>query len=302
MSQPTAIIASDLHLRSTRPICRKDDYWLAQLTKIAYLRKLMDKYKCPLFLAGDIFDRGISSPSTEKLLIQQFSNKEIYCIPGQHDLINHKRLSWKEGSLGVLEASFIVNVLSNETLVLSNYNIRLHGVPYGEEIENNLPAKGYYNVLMLHTLTVNKGPLWFGDEKSISAKSLLRKYPAYDLIIVGDNHQPFVVEYKRRILVSPGSMMRMSIDQVNHKPRAYLWYAEDNVVEEAYYPIEEDVFLSETTSIKRKEDREQLEAFITNLNEQYDFSMNFTENIEKWIQGNKVSNQVEEEIWKALEV
>ncbi len=260
---PSAILTADWHIRTTCPICRKDDYWEAQIGKLAFIKGLLRKHKCPMFLVGDIFDRGISNPQAEIILLDRFElEDQIFCIAGQHDLINHKIGSWRNGSLGVIESAEIMNISwtkNNPILYVNGKTIRLHGIHYGEELGETVTTKDSKNVLLLHTLVSQKGPMW-KDDKSPTAKQILKKYPQFDLIVVGDNHQSFVVKYKGRILVNPGSLLRTTINQINHKPRVYLWYAEDNTVEDVFIPIKQDVMVEETIHTKRKEDQELLSA------------------------------------------
>ena len=49
-------------------------------------------------------------------------------------------------------------------------------------------------------------------------------------MVSGDNHQSFVEKYKDQLLVNPGSIMRSTIAQFDHKPKIYLWSSEDNEI------------------------------------------------------------------------
>jgi predicted phosphodiesterase len=124
----------------------------------------------------------------------------------------------------------------------------------------------------MHTYACKQGNVWY-DPDSVSSKTLLRKAKQFDLIITGHNHDSFVIKVGGRLLVNPGSIMRSTTKQINHKPRVYLWYDEDNHVEPVFLPIEKNVLSTEVIEEKKKED----------------------------IQNNKVRRSVENLIWESLD-
>ena len=111
---------------------------------------------------------------------------------------------------------------------------------------------------------------------------------------------PFVEEYEGRLLVNPGSMMRITAKQIDHKPRVYLWYADTNTVTPVYLPIEEGVISRE--HIDKVQDRdERIHAFISKLNEDWKAEMSFEENLKAFFNVNKVPGTIQNIIHKAME-
>jgi DNA repair exonuclease SbcCD nuclease subunit len=133
-----------------------------------------------------------------------------------------------------------------------------------------------------------------------SAAKLLRKYSDYDLIVTGDNHKPFVEEYQGRLLVNPGSIMRMDADQINHRPRVYLWFADTNTVEPMYIPIENNVISREHLEIKQQRES-RIDAFISKLDGDWSASMSFESNLLEFEKSNNIRKDIMDIVYKAIE-
>lgn len=283
--QPDGILSSDWHLQDKQPISRIDDFQKTQFRKVSFINKLQLKYDCPVLLAGDLFDYW--KPSLE-LLAKTAANipKDTFTILGNHDLPQHNlELMYKCG-VYVLHEAGCLKILK--------------GTHWGQEtIERafSVPFKGR-NILIWHTMTF-KGEKPWPDCTDPKASRLLRKYPEYDLILTGHNHIPFTEEYKGRLLVNPGSIFRTTADQINHKPRVYLWYADTNTVEPVYIPIEDDVVTR--THLQEKEQREsRISNFVNNLDMDYNSNLNFEKNLEMFFRKNKTEKNVKSIIYKSI--
>jgi hypothetical protein len=120
------------------------------------------------------------------------------------------------------------------------------------------------------------------------------------LIVVGDNHQTFVVEEGGRLLVSPGSLMRRTADQVNHKPCVFLWDAKTNEVEPVYLPIKKGVISREHIDrVKQRETR--IEAFVSHLEKGFEIGLNFKHNLKRLIQENNIHPNTQKVVWEAFD-
>jgi DNA repair exonuclease SbcCD nuclease subunit len=286
---PTAILTSDWHLREDTPICRTDDYWSAQWKKVDFISALQKKYNCPVIHAGDLFDKWKPSPYLLSTTILHIPDC-FYTILGQHDLPQH--------SLELIKKC--------GTYTLSKAN-KLHILPWchwGQDPKDCKDFEGSINiggpkVLVWHKMNYQGKKPWPGCIDPM-AVSLLRKYPQFDLIVTGDNHQSFSEEYKGRILVNPGSLMRMDADQVDHRPCVYLWFAEDNSIQQVFIPIIPNVITRE--HIEQAEQRDmRISAFVSKLNDDYKTELSFEENLEQFFKANNIKESVKEIIYKSTE-
>ncbi len=315
-----AILVSDLHLTESAPIARTDDYIMAQANKLMFLRTLsVQNNNCPILCAGDVFDHWKASPWLCGFAID-YLPLPFVCIPGQHDLPMHSLEQFPKSALALLDNAFdraygddpLFFVLRKEGVLISRGTLPslfICGRPFGT-LEDFTPDElgdefkfADRKILLLHELTW-KGtrPPW--SPGSLTDRQLLEKYGDYfyfDLIVTGDNHSPFISgESKQTMLVNPGSMMRMSADQADYKPHAYLYYAETNEIEAVPFPIERGAVSRE--HIEERETRdERISAYIERINKDWELGLSFRRNLESFFTENKTTKKVRALIWEHLE-
>lgn len=292
----SAILTSDWHLREDTPVCFTGDFQKEQWDAVQFISDLQVKYDCSVIHAGDLFHHWKPSPwLISKTLI--FLPQQFLTIYGQHDLPQHNWDLRDKSGIHTLEKAERLKVLS--------------GCHYGQEpdFKNNsegVPSmilnKGksnYKRILVWHKMNYQGRIPWPGCVDPTAYK-LLRKYPQYDLILTGDNHNPFVEQFEGRVLVNPGSLTRQKADQIKHTPRVYLWYAEDNSVVPVYIPIQSDAISREHIEEKALKDN-RISAFIKQLNGEWDAGLTFEINLEEFKKKNNIRNSVMEIVYKSLE-
>lgn len=292
MKQVDAILTADIHLTETTPISRTDNYVEAQDRKLAFLKQLETQYDCPVIDAGDIFDYWKASPW---LIARAYKNlpSEIYTIPGNHDLPEHSMQQYEKSALHVLEVALAIRRLSKTPYDRRDFTIA--GFAYGEKLED-VNA----DIVVIHDLVYEGNPPW-PNAVGYQPKDLFKIFTKPRLILTGHYHMALVAKSKDgRLVVNPGSMMRMTIVQKDYKPRCYLYNFDDNEVEPVYFPIEEEVF-DDRHIVEPKEKEERLSAFIEKLNMEWDLRLSFRANLETFFKKNKVNRKVEELIWQSLE-
>lgn len=277
----SAILVSDIHLTDVTPVSRTDDYIKAQERKLKFLQDLSKKHQALILHGGDLFHSWKASPW---LLAWAYLNlpTPMVTIAGNHDLPQHSIDQYHRSALHALET-----VMEGRLTVLmdnpSEYRI------------------GERKILILHQL------IWPESQRSLrnmvgglTARDVLEKYPGYDLILTGDNHTPFIEEKDGCILVNPGSTMRSTADQEDHRPRCYLYYAESNTVEPVYLPIEDGV-LDRSHRDKVQERNERLSAYIERIGMNWEVGLSFRQNLEAFFQKNNTPKKVVELIWSHME-
>lgn len=285
--RPDLILTADWHLRETVPICRLDNFCEeTQWKKVKFVTDLQKEYDCPILHAGDLFDYWKPSPYLLSKTIEALP-KKFYTVYGNHDLPQH--------NIELKEKSGVWTLQMAGSIQLNVFLPNVEFIHWGEYPVN----KEHATLLVWHTFTF-QGKEPFPGCSSPTAKKLLKEYPQYDLIVTGDNHQSFVEEYQGRLLVNPGSIFRMDADQVDHKPCVFFYYADTNTVEPVYLPIENAVISREHIDvIKERDDR--IQAFITQLDDNWEVGFSFEENIKQFEQKNNIRKSVMDIIYKALE-
>jgi len=286
--QPSCVLTGDWHLREDQPVCRTDDHELAQWVKVEFISALQKKYNCPILHSGDLFNHWKPSPHLLSKTIEHLPD-QFWTIYGNHDQPQHNmELAYKSG-VATLERAGKIKII--------------HTCHWGQEPKETsmfFPRiQNDRNVLVWHVMTDQAKTPWPGCIDPMAGK-LLRKYPEYDLIVTGHNHKSFVEEYKGRLLVNPGSLTRHAADQINHRPRVYLWYAESNTVEPIYLPIKERVISREHIEEVEKRDG-RIDAFISQLDSEWEAEISFEENLKRFFSHNKVRDSIKNIVMNSIE-
>lgn len=282
---PSAIFCSDMHLREDVPTCFTGDWDKEQWEAVMFISNLQTQYQCPVFNAGDLFHHWKPSPNLLTLAMQ-YLPKQFYSIAGQHDLPQHNwELRFKSGIFTLVESGHVKDEQN------------LHGFSV-EFCHYGFEPKNRGKILLWHHLTYQTKP--FPGASGGMAEGILRKYPQFSLIVTGDNHQSFSVEYKGRLLVNPGNITRQTADQADFQPRVALWYAETNTIEWVNLPKQEGVISREHIEIKEERDK-RIDSFIDQLNGDWSAGTSFEDNIEQFKNSNDIQPDVMDIVYKAME-
>jgi DNA repair exonuclease SbcCD nuclease subunit len=298
---PTMILTADWHLRGDVPTARTDrqTYLHSQSAKRDYIFALAIRLGIPILIAGDIGHK----PEWPNWLLTSFINVvlankglRILAIPGQHDLPEHRLDQWQNSGVGVLAAAGAIEMLVEPFNNVTMNDVQIDTAPFGvkpPEWDGGVEGR---NILVCHTLLSDRKDDPNGGEY---ADPFIKRHDMYDLILCGDNHRTFAKQYRNTLLLSPGSLMRMSADQMGHRPACFLWYAEGNIVRPMYLPIIEGVVSREHIEVvKAKEER--LSAFTERLKGAGEIKLSFEKNAEQGMAKAGVHDGVRRKVNKAI--
>lgn len=279
---PDAILTADWHLREDTPVCRTDDFEAAQWEKVAQVSRLQKQYGCPVLHAGDLFHHWKPSPRLLSLCLERLPDS-FYTVFGNHDLPQHNmELADKSGVTTLAKAGKI--------------SIFPHGHWNALSKEASIVLAGR-KIAVWHVMTY-AGKLPYPGCTAPQSNDLLRKYPGFDLIVTGDNHQTFTASEKGRVLVNPGNLTRQTA--ADHPPVVFLYYGATNTVEEYELQYQETAVSRE--HLERKEERdERIDAFIQVLNTEWEGALDFMANLKQFEQQNDVPKPVMDIIHKATD-
>lgn len=283
----TAILTGDWHLRDSVPSCRTDAFEGVMWRKVEYIADMQEKYHCPVLHSGDLFHNWKPSPYLLAKAIK-YVPRNFCTIFGNHDLPQHNLELADKCGIYVLLTAGVVSVLT-------------HGAQHwGTALPEEPFVLAGRKILVSHIMTY-QGKTPYPGCTDTPAAGLLRKHKEYDLILTGHNHQQFVEMHDGRLLVNPGCITRQESDQVDFRPAVWLWYAESNTVEKHYLPISKGV-VQKPENVERVEERNaRIDAFISKLNSGWDESIDFEQNLERVINVNKVSKEIQDIIYNAIE-
>lgn len=301
----SAILTADLHLTDTAPVSRTDDYMAAQQEKLEFLSLLsIQNNNCPILCAGDIFNYWKATPWLCAWAYQVLP--DMITIPGNHDLPMHSPDQYGKSALNLLQQVGKLKVLTAESPRIVCNELNIIGVPFGQLAKMpSITTKGVSKerrILLLHKLIwPGSRPKWAKQGSSFTADEILTDFGnQFDLIVTGDNHRSFVVEQNDCLLVNPGSMMRITADQVEFKPCCYLYYAEDNKVEPVFFPIQDNVH--DISHLVSKQERDtRLTAYIERMGQEWEQGVSFRSRLQMFFDENKTPSKIQDIIWEHLE-
>jgi len=184
---PIAIMFGDLHLTLQRPACRADKDWMkTQANYLNQIKQFADRL--PILCTGDIFDRWNAPPELINFALQHLPD-DMLCVPGQHDLPNHRLDLMHRSGYGVLkEVGKIVDISGGEPFKTDNF-VAI-GFGWDEEIT---PLRKRLNdsphIAVIHKYVfLDKSSAFKGASEELSYSKLERILRTYDSACIGDNH------------------------------------------------------------------------------------------------------------------
>lgn len=279
---------SDIHLTKNRPVCRKDDDWVkAQQEIVDWIVDEAIRQKADVILdCGDTFDTSVQHHTIINIIPKALEGKGIHWVAmlGNHSLQYHQRKNFNESSMSTL--SFCENVTVLDCT---------------DEFESE-----YKGIQLIHRLIFEKPNkltklLDEADKDYEVADDLLDDYPHSNLILCGDYHHSFIVERDGRYVVNVGNAIRHSAKMKDITPQCMLLdYDEENdkLLDYKWIDIpDRNDMISEEHLITVKENEEHWDEFLKTVNDQEKLTLDFWDNMEKYIQENKISDKTVERVY-----
>jgi DNA repair exonuclease SbcCD nuclease subunit len=285
------ILMSDMHLRFDRPVCRTDDYVQAQTNKLQFVKDYMWKNDIGYILhGGDLFDYWKPSPELITYAMSNIIHESLISVAGQHDLPQHSMDLIKKSGIGTLKESGYVSFYSG-------HDVHIIEVNFGETVPTCIERTKEPHILIIHKfLWDTKTP--FSDAQS-NAEAFLRKHDCFDLILSGDNHTPFVLQDGHRLLVNPGSMMRMESSQKDYEPGFYVWDSETFEIEFCAFPIDKNA-VTDIHIITKEQKDQRIEEFTNKLQYNFEGNLSFEKNMQSFLAANPQDANITNNINKIM--
>ena len=301
-----AIAVSDLHLSLKAPRCRgaEPSWFLAMEKTLGQLREMQERFDVPVLCAGDIFDRWNAPAELINWAIDHLP-KEIYAIPGQHDLPQH---NYEERNRSAFETLIKANrikgiydrtdgnlLITSDPRNAVDYWCEIMGFPFGFPIQK----KNYNREKDSVDLRIAVGHEYFWKsgceypgapkEKRLTKHKLPKGWSNYDLIILGDNHKGFCFKSGSTTVFNCGTFMRRKTDEIDYDPWVGLIYSDGHV----------EPRLLETKGEKIEVVEDQIDAeialeveeFMRELGDLAVKSLDFREMVHRYCEENDVSDK-----------
>lgn len=234
MKQPILICSSDWHMRSTVPCSRAETSWFE------VMEQRLDQLCCtfpgvPHLVSGDILDRADPHASLLSFLITRFRQMEIYAIPGNHDLANHRYDAKMSAGYGALvKAGAVRDLEANTWTHVGNMRqgCSVYSQPWSKYLMPPARLEGNFGICALHKyIWMDQTNSYPGAEESANVVSMTEYLKLFDGVSVGDNH----ISFRVGRIINHGSLLAMTSAQVGHIPKLGVVY-DDNTYEAVSFP------------------------------------------------------------------
>ncbi len=208
------LFATDIHFRSTKPISRLDkDFFSTILGKIQEIKEMAEHVDLVL-LGGDIFDRPDCPHSVVIKVNRAFSNFPcpVYSVIGNHDIFGYEGQTVDATALGSL---FEMGEVKRLDALHPAPGISIYGMHAFDKEVWQVPESKGTKILVSHKLITT---VTIPNCKTFMAKDIAAQTNA-DIVLSGDIHFPHVVTENDKLMVNPGSLSRLSIDDRDRQPQ-----------------------------------------------------------------------------------
>lgn len=270
-----AVFLSDVHLTLYPPACRAEEDWL-QVQRL-YLKQVTDLAQgAPVFIAGDLFDRWNPPPELICFALR-YLPEPCYAVPGQHDLLNHRKDQMHRSGYGVLVEAGKIHDLSGGQFYCDPENrYRVRGFGWNEPpepVEDPLPPV----VLLSHQYVWTEGHAFPGapPERKVSSGVVP---PGYRWAVFGDNHKGFYLH--SQFILNCGTFIRRKSDEVAYRPQVGVLYSK-GMMRTVPLDVGKDVFRPVVEL--PAEVPLDMESFIEGLQGLGEHGLNFREAVENYV-------------------
>ena len=283
------LLTGDWHYTNKTPASRIDDYQQALEDKIKFIFSVALKEKVDRIIQpGDFTDTPFLDYNNYIRLLNLISDGDIpiYTIFGQHDLKYRNKGNTPLDALHHSLDGFYVDFE-----YASFDELDMYGVSYGEEIPK-IKHPNKFNILVIHKMLLHKKEEEWQEDYDLGI-DFLNKHK-FNLIVSGDNHQSFFVEKNKRFLINCGSLMRSTIEQIDHHPCFYIFDTETRKYWQHMIPIKswKECFDLEK-KVKEEEADEKMKAFVSGLKTHKSLGLNFMDNLMTYMQKNNVDMEIQ---------
>lgn len=226
------ILSADWHIRSSRPQYRVDDYAETILRKAEFIVDTANKYKANLIIAGDIFHNirvGIRTVNRVLRILKKME-RDVYCVPGQHDMENHGADLTPTPYQTLIEAGVIINLGVDPV-------DNIYGAGWEQELGDFVETDKETILVIHHSITPEEPP-FFLENSAMSAKDIMEKCPEFKFIVSGDYHVPHITKGKNQIVFNCGCIGRSDKNQIDFEPVIYVLDTADGKHKKIKIPIE----------------------------------------------------------------
>lgn len=291
MTKVAALAVADLHLWHRPPVARstEKDWYAAMQRPLDDLERLQRKHRCPVLYCGDLTDRPSAPPELINFMLDHLPHG--YAIWGNHDLAHHQPADLGKTAFGTLVRAGKIKLLDpGYPLEISTKEapcpLRLHSFPFGVDPKPlKKPLDLFLEIALVHRYVWIPGKGHPGAKDDATLRSLKRMTRGYDVVVIGDNHQGWLVDCREKglpVYLNVGGLLRRKNDERSYRPCVGLIYV-DGSVKRHFLDCSQDKFLDASEAAPCKD----YSGFLAELQSLGEAGTDFAEAMTRALRDNK---------------
>lgn len=222
-----AILCGDIHLAPRAPVARsaEPDWYAAMQRPLHELHALSEEHEAIIICSGDLFDRWNSPPELINFAIRNVP--AMWCIPGQHDLPNHRYDDIRRSAFWTLVECEQIRMLDPVTPRRFGRELTVTAFPWGfdvgpleESLRETLPDA--VHLCVAHSYIWKQGYGFPGAPEDKRLGAYREVLQTYDAALFGDNHSGFLATARDCNVLNNGTLMRRRSDEFKYRPHVGL--------------------------------------------------------------------------------
>lgn len=306
---PIAVAISDLHLSLLQPACRADKNWMeVQAEYLNQVSSIAGKHDIPVLCAGDIFDRWNPPPELINFALENLPT-DMICVPGQHDLPNHRIDQMYRSGYGVLKrAGKIIDLSEDENRGLpvsygGNLLFYAYGFGWNQKIvPPTIKETDYPNVAVIHKYCWTADTGYPGAPEENRCQQFEKPLKGYDFAVFGDNHQSFKKTYKSTgtCVINCGCFIRRKSDEIPLEPKMSVLFGDGISSQQVKLDTTQDKFHNKVK--QREELAVDMRAFLETLEGLGEHGLDFRKAVINHLKTEEIDTAIKEMVLEALKL
>lgn len=304
-----AVCLSDVHMSLRPPLARSEEKsWIEAQSRVwEEVRGLVTQHNAMTIIAGDLFDRWNAPAELINLAMTLLPPSNVYGIPGNHDLPNHRMDLISKSAWWTLVHSGHIIPLGPTPVVWGDVDrpMALYGRPFGGKTPRPKFDGGfqlYTHILVTHEFVYTSRTGYEGAPSSGKLHHRGKDFSRFDAVIVGDNHMGFHRVVEETHVFNCGTLLRRKSNEVRYHPQVGLLHR-SGMVSPFWLDTTKDVFTKTSHMENEAEDiwGDSVDHFMIELEKAADNVLDFRETIKLAIEKASTRKQVKEIIAEAMD-
>lgn len=243
----------------------------------------------PILCAGDIFDRWNATPELINFALKHLPDGMI-CVPGQHDLPNHRLDLMHRSGYGVLaQTGKIVDITDGvdwgvDIMSVTGFGWEQPIKPFTGETKKQI------KVALIHKYMWSMpGTGYPGAPEEARLSAFKKQLRGYDIAVVGDNHTYFTDLAGECRVFNCGGFIRRKSDELDRRPCVGLLY-DNGLVKAHLLDTSADKFHQDAK--KREEAPVNMKEFLDSLEGLGEQGLDFREAVRQHLQSGDLKKPV----------